>query len=93
LFHDTEMNVVSLDPELARETRLRLWSEHLEVEPGEIDGEPARVIDERWIPTAEEQLERLRNGEPLTHRLVLLPGVSRRRRRLLGPVQSHVFDI
>ncbi len=30
LFNDTELNVVTLDPRLARETRLRLWSEHLE---------------------------------------------------------------
>jgi phosphatidylserine/phosphatidylglycerophosphate/cardiolipin synthase-like enzyme len=93
LFHDTEMNVVSLDPELARATRLRLWSEHLEVEPDEIDGDPARVVDERWIPIAEEQLERLGRDEALTHRLVLLPGVSRRRRRLLGPIQSQVLDV
>ena len=31
LFHDTEMNVVTLDPDVARATRLRLWSEHLEL--------------------------------------------------------------
>ena len=30
LFNDTEMNVLICDPALARETRLRLWSEHLE---------------------------------------------------------------
>ena len=30
LFNDSEMNVVSLDESLARETRLRLWAEHLE---------------------------------------------------------------
>jgi len=29
LFNDTEMNVVSHDPALARQTRLRLWAEHL----------------------------------------------------------------
>ena len=29
-FNDTEMNVVTCDPALARDTRLRLWSEHLE---------------------------------------------------------------
>ena len=31
LFNDTEMNLVSHDPDLARETRLRLWAEHLEL--------------------------------------------------------------
>jgi phosphatidylserine/phosphatidylglycerophosphate/cardiolipin synthase-like enzyme len=30
LFNETEMNVVTHDPTLARRTRLRLWSEHLE---------------------------------------------------------------
>ena len=29
LFNDTELNVLTCDPELARGTRLRLWSEHL----------------------------------------------------------------
>ena len=34
-FNDTEVNVVTCDPALARDTRLRLWAEHLErdVEP------------------------------------------------------------
>ena len=35
-FNDTEMNIVSHDPELARQTRLRLWAEHLEVAEAEI---------------------------------------------------------
>jgi phosphatidylserine/phosphatidylglycerophosphate/cardiolipin synthase-like enzyme len=30
LFNDTEANVVTCDANLARETRLRLWSEHLQ---------------------------------------------------------------
>lgn len=93
LFHDTEMNVTCLDEDLALETRLRLWSEHLEREEKEIDGSPARVIDELWRPIGAEQLERLEAGEPLTHRLVLLPGVSRRRRRIIGPMQSRLYDV
>lgn len=93
LFHDTEMNVACLDPELARGTRLRLWSEHLEADENEIDGPAARVIDERWRPIGQEQLQRLEAGEPLSHRLVMLPGVSRRRRRILGPMQSRLYDV
>ena len=93
LFNDTEMNVVSLDPSLARETRLRLWAEHLEASPEEVSGDPTALVDERWRPTADDQLHRLENGEPLTHRLVMLPGVSRRRRRVLGPMQSRLFDL
>jgi phosphatidylserine/phosphatidylglycerophosphate/cardiolipin synthase-like enzyme len=41
-----------------------------------------------WKPLSEEQLARRQRGEPLTHRLARLPHVSRRSRRLLGPVQS-----
>ena len=92
LFNDTELNVVSHDAALARSTRLRLWAEHLEVDASEIDGEPADVVDGRWRPTAEEQLRRRGAGLPLTHRLVLLPGVSSRSERLLGPLQGLLVD-
>ena len=91
-FNDTEMNVVTCDPQLARETRLRLWAEHLERSVEEISGEPARVIDALWRPIASEQLERRRRGEPLTHRLVELPGVSRRSMSLLGPIDGLFVD-
>ena len=57
-----------------------------------MDGDPARVVDELWRPIATEQLERRRAGAPLTHHLVELPGVSRRSRRLLGPLDALVVD-
>jgi hypothetical protein len=50
------------------------------------------MIDERWKAVASEQLERLRADAPLTHRLVELPAVSRRARRLLGPLQGLLVD-
>lgn len=93
LLHDTEMNVVTHDEKIARNTRLRLWAEHLERDEGDVMGPTARIVDELWRPIATEQLDRIERGEPLTHRLVLLPGVSRRRRRLLGPLQSHLYDV
>jgi phosphatidylserine/phosphatidylglycerophosphate/cardiolipin synthase-like enzyme len=89
LFNDSEADVVTCDPALARATRLRLWAEHLE---GPAEGDPATVIDEQWRPTAREQLERRRAGAPLTHHLVELPGVSRRSRRLMGPLDALVVD-
>ncbi len=92
LFNDSEVNVVTHDEKLARDTRLRLWSEHLELPREEIDGEPASVIDERWEPISEEQLDRLQNDLPLTHRLVKLPGVSVRHRRFLGSLQGRIYD-
>ena len=93
LFNDTEMNVVTDDRELARNTRLRLWSEHLDVDRSSIAAEsPSAVIDDRWIPIATEQLGRLQAGEHPTHRLLALPGVSRRSSRLLGPIAGLIDD-
>jgi phosphatidylserine/phosphatidylglycerophosphate/cardiolipin synthase-like enzyme len=92
LFNDTEMNVVTHDPRAARDTRLRLWSEHLERPREQLAGDPCEVIDELWRPIAEEQRERLEEGRPLTHRLIRLPHVSRRTARLLGPLQGLLVD-
>jgi phosphatidylserine/phosphatidylglycerophosphate/cardiolipin synthase-like enzyme len=93
LLNDTEMNVVTDDPELARDTRVRLWSEHLEVDAAEIaDDDPRTVVDERWHPIAAEQLRRLESNAPPSHRLLELPGVSRRSRRLLGPLAGLIDD-
>jgi phosphatidylserine/phosphatidylglycerophosphate/cardiolipin synthase-like enzyme len=92
LFNDTEMNVVTHDPGFARDTRLRLWAEHLELPPAQVEGDPAQVIDELWKPISKEQLERRQAGQPLTHRLVLLPHVSKRSERLLGPLQGLLVD-
>jgi phosphatidylserine/phosphatidylglycerophosphate/cardiolipin synthase-like enzyme len=93
LLNDTEVNVVTDDADVARRARVRLWSEHLECDPREIeDVDPSRVVDERWRPIAADQLERLRADRPATHRLLMLPGVSRRAKRLLGPLQGLVDD-
>jgi phosphatidylserine/phosphatidylglycerophosphate/cardiolipin synthase-like enzyme len=89
LFNDTEVDVVTCDPSVARATRLRLWSEHLEQDAA---GDPTQIIDSLWRPIASEQLARQRAGAPLTHHLVELPGVSRRSRRLLGPLDALVVD-
>jgi phosphatidylserine/phosphatidylglycerophosphate/cardiolipin synthase-like enzyme len=92
LFNDTEMNVVVRDPALARETRLRLWAEHLDCDPGELEGEPAQIVDTRFRPRAEAQLARRRRGEPLTHKLVKLPERSRRAARVFGPLSGFLVD-
>ncbi len=93
LFNDTEMNVVSHDPSLARAARLGLWAEHLETSEHEVAGDPAEIVDRLWKPIASEQLERSQAGLPLTHRLVKLPGVSRRRARISGSLQGRIFDL
>jgi hypothetical protein len=71
----------------------RLWAEHLETRAEVLAGEaPAVSIDERWRPIAREQLTRRRAGEEPTHRLIELPGVSRRSKRLLGPLAGLLDD-
>jgi phosphatidylserine/phosphatidylglycerophosphate/cardiolipin synthase-like enzyme len=92
MFNDTEVNVVACDAALARGTRLRLWAEHLERKPDEVSGDPTRVIDELWRPLAEEQRRRVEAGLPQTHRLSQLPHLSRRTRRLMGPVTGLLVD-
>jgi phosphatidylserine/phosphatidylglycerophosphate/cardiolipin synthase-like enzyme len=92
LFNDTEMNVVTHDPVIARHTRLQLWAEHLELTVDEVSGDPARVIDDLWKPISKEQRARRQAGEALTHRLVRLPHVSKRSERLLGPLQGLLVD-
>ena len=92
LFNDTEMNVVTHDPDLARQTRLRLWSEHLGQPIETLASDPAALIDGTWRPLVTEQLERLTAGAQPTHRLVGLAHVSRRSKRLLGPLQALLVD-
>jgi phosphatidylserine/phosphatidylglycerophosphate/cardiolipin synthase-like enzyme len=92
VFNDTEMNLVTHDVRLAQQTRLRLWAEHLQLAVSEVDGDPTAVIDRLWKPIALEQAQRRRRGERETHRLTMLPGVSRRSRLLLGPLQGLVVD-
>jgi phosphatidylserine/phosphatidylglycerophosphate/cardiolipin synthase-like enzyme len=91
-FNDSEVNVVTCDPALARDTRLRLWASHLERDRGEVGGEPSAVVDELWRPIAVEQRERRERGEAPTHGLMELRPSSRRAARLLGPLQALVVD-
>jgi phosphatidylserine/phosphatidylglycerophosphate/cardiolipin synthase-like enzyme len=92
LFNDTEMNMVTQDRGLAQQTRLRLWAGHLQRPVSEVAGDPVDVVERLWKPIAQEQAERRERGERATHRLTMLPGVSRRSRLLLGPLQGLVLD-
>ena len=58
-YNDTEVNIVTCDPALARETRLRLWAAHLERDIDEVAGDPSTVIDEFWRPIAVRSLPAL----------------------------------
>jgi phosphatidylserine/phosphatidylglycerophosphate/cardiolipin synthase-like enzyme len=92
LFNDTEVNVLTDDAELIRRTRLELWAEHLERPPEEVGGDATDVIDRLWRPIAEDELARHRAGHHPTHRLMELPAVSRRTKRLIGPMRGLLVD-
>ena len=92
LFNDTEANLVTCDAELARATRIRLWAEHLQRPESEVSGDSTSVVDTLWRPIAVEQRRLREAGLPQTHRLSELPGLSRRTRRLLGPVDGLRVD-
>ena len=90
LFNDTEVNVVVQDEAVVRAARMRLWSEHLQRD--DVNGDSTTLIDEVWRPLAEEQLDRRRKDGFGTHRLTLLPHVSRRAQSLWGPINGLLVD-
>jgi phosphatidylserine/phosphatidylglycerophosphate/cardiolipin synthase-like enzyme len=93
LLNDTEMNVVTDDAQLARDTRVRLWAEHLELDEAQVaTSDPTALVDDCWRAIAAEQLERRQAGQAPTHRLCALPGVSKRSSRLLGPLEGLTDD-
>src|SRR5262249_29982041 len=92
LFNDTEVNVALFDSAIAEATRRSLWSEHLAIPVDETAGDPCALVDEVWRPLAREQQARLHAGDRLTRPLVELPAVSRRTKRLLGPLQGLLVD-
>jgi phosphatidylserine/phosphatidylglycerophosphate/cardiolipin synthase-like enzyme len=80
-YNDTEMCLITCDRALARGTRVRLWREHLERD--DVDGPAHDVVDGMWRVSAED---------PGFARVGLLPSVSRRSRRLLGPLNGLLVD-
>ncbi len=92
LFNDTEVNVVIDDAALATSTRQRLWAEHLELPAEQVAGMRGRSSTNAGDRSRRSSSSGSRRGAPLTHRLVRLPHVSRRSKRLLGPVQSLLVD-
>jgi len=91
-FNDTEVNLQVFDGALARNTRLRLWSEHLGLPAADIAGDPADVVDGHWIPIARREADRRRAGQRREHRLRELTPSSRKIERLLGPMDAIVVD-
>jgi hypothetical protein len=89
LFNDTEVNVMTTDTTLARQTRIRLWAEHLGATEEAVSGDPVAVIDTLWKAAADRTPDSHDPGQP---RISRLPAVSRRSERLLGPVRGLLVD-
>ena len=90
LFNDTEVDVVTGDPALARATRLRLWAEHLEAR--DADGDPRQRGRRAVAPDRDRAARapaRRRAADPPPDRAA---GRRRRSRRLLGPLDALVVD-
>ena len=66
LFNDTEMNIVTHDPALARETRLRLWAEHLELPIERPRRRPDRR-DRHDLEADQQGAARAPEGRPAAH--------------------------
>ena len=62
----------------------RLWAEHLQRPIDDLGADPATIIDTLWKPIAHAQAERHQRGERATHRLTILPHVSRSSRSYSG---------
>ena len=94
LLNDTEMNVVTDDAGLARATRERLWAEHLELDREAVAGADPRRARRRALATrSPPSSSSAANADlPPTHRLFALPGVSKRSRRILGPLEGLTDD-
>lgn len=71
LLNDTELNAVVRDADLARATRLALWSEHLGLPIEELaDGDPTTLIDDLWTARAAANLAIMHAGDrPLMGRI------------------------
>jgi phosphatidylserine/phosphatidylglycerophosphate/cardiolipin synthase-like enzyme len=76
LFNDSEAKLVTRDPHVARNTRLRLRAEHLDRPVEQLGDDPTQLIDHVGRPTAREQRERAARGQPRTHRLMELPALT-----------------
>jgi phosphatidylserine/phosphatidylglycerophosphate/cardiolipin synthase-like enzyme len=60
---DTEMNVQALAPDVARDLRLKLWSDHLGMTEAQIAPlDPTDVIDRYWTEVAQRIEETSRTG-------------------------------
>ena len=92
LFNDTEVNVLTLDEDLARSTRLRLWSEHLGRPEAELAGPVSEVVDQVWLAQCTVQDRVSADGRDPVHSVRRLDHLSRRVDRLRGALDGLLVD-
>ena len=94
LLNDTEMNVVTDDAALARATRVRLWAEHLELEPEAIADARPGVGRRRALAAHRRRAARAPRARARRPRIASsrCPASRSARARLLGPLQGLTDD-
>ena len=93
LFNDTEVNVMTTDPELARRTRCGCGRSICGCPRPTSPGTPVDVIDTLWRARAEPtRLRPMRTGGRPTAPDLAAGAVSRRSERLVGPVRGLLVD-
>ena len=93
LFNDTEMNVVCRRPHAGAGDAAAPLGRAPRARPREYRGRSwTRSSTGSGGPSPRSSCGAVTTAVPLTHRLVLLPNVSRRSERLLGPLQGLLVD-
>ena len=93
LLNDTEMNVVTDDPAAARDTRVRLWAEHLELDEATVAG-AGRTAGRRALAPDCRRAARAPPARPAADAPAAGAAgrVASARGRLLGPLQGLIDD-
>ena len=86
------MNIVTHDRATRRQNTAASVGRAPRTRPRQVPADPVEAVDRYWKPISAEQLERRNAGQPLTHRLVRLPNISRRSGRVLGPLNGLLVD-
>jgi phosphatidylserine/phosphatidylglycerophosphate/cardiolipin synthase-like enzyme len=91
---DTEMNVQSIAPELARALRVRLWAEHLSLPIDRVAcADPIALVDTEWRAAAENLEARIRSsGVPVASKVRTYMPARNPASRLLDLIQGATLE-
>jgi phosphatidylserine/phosphatidylglycerophosphate/cardiolipin synthase-like enzyme len=91
---DTEMNVQSIAPDLARALRVRLWAEHLALRIERVTGaDPIALVDTEWRAAAENLEACIRSsGVPVASKVRTYVPARNPASRLLDVIQGVTLE-